>query len=67
MAVRTTENKNNTSGYLGVNWSEEKQKWHAKLGIKYKRIHLGYFDSPEDAHKAYLDAKKKYNLKGKKK
>ena len=61
MSQRTKENSNNTSGYLGVNWSKEKKKWHAKLGSGYRRIHIGYFDDPEEAHKAYLEAKK--NLK----
>ena len=49
MSARTQKNSNNTSGYLGVNWSKSKKKWHAKLGVRYRRLHLGYFDDPEDA------------------
>ena len=55
--------KNNTSGYTGVNWSEEKGKWHAKIGCNYKRIHLGYFSDIKDAFRAYEKARIKYHDK----
>lgn len=61
--MREKINKNNTSGHPGVNWSEEKGMWHAKIGINYKRIHLGYFSDIEDAAKAIEKAKKKYQTK----
>jgi hypothetical protein len=45
----------NTSGYRGVTWNKKSKKWQA--GIKAtKSIHLGLFNSPEDAARAY-DAK----------
>ncbi len=50
---------NNTSGFRGVNWNEEKQKWHAKISLKKKRLHLGYFSSAEKAALAYEKAKRK--------
>jgi hypothetical protein len=53
----------NTSGYSGVNWSKAKKKWHAKICIDYKRIHLGYFADISDAIIAYENALKKYELK----
>ena len=58
--MRTNKNKNNTSGFTGVNWSEEKHKWHSKIGHNYKRIHLGYFTNIEEAISAYENAKRKY-------
>lgn len=62
MALKKRElNSNNTSGYSGVNWSEEKHKWHAKIGLNYKRIHLGYFNDIEDAKLAVMKAKRKYH------
>lgn len=39
----------NTSGVSGVCWHKKLGKWTAKIGKNYKRIHLGCFDSFEDA------------------
>ncbi len=64
--MRSKENANNTSGYLGVNWSKEKEKWHAKIGYKNDRIHLGYFKDAHDAHLAYMKARRKFFLSPKK-
>jgi hypothetical protein len=57
----TRRQSNNTSGVKGVNWSEEHQKWHAKIGVGYKRLHLGFFDNLADAAAAYEEASKKYH------
>lgn len=35
-------------------------RWHARIKIKQKEIHLGVFDSEQKAHQAYLEAKEKY-------
>lgn len=61
--IRTKPNSNNTSGHVGVNWSEEKSKWHSKLGHRNKRIHLGYFENLSDAVQAYKNGVKKYKLR----
>jgi hypothetical protein len=53
--------KNNTSGYLGVNWSITCNKWESRISVKGKRIVIGYYDTPEEAHAAYLCAKKKHH------
>ena len=39
----------NTSGRKGVHWRDDLKKWHACIS----RIHLGYFDSKEEAAAAY--------------
>lgn len=46
----------NTSGYKGVFWVKDKGKWAAQIVLNYKAKHLGYFDTPEEAHKAYCEA-----------
>lgn len=45
------------SGYKGVAWRQRNKKFHATIRVKGRGIHLGYFDTAEDAHKAYLEAK----------
>lgn len=50
--------KNNKSGYQGV--VEKNGRWYAKINVNKKRIHLGGFNSPTLAHKAYLSAREKY-------
>ena len=38
----------------GVTKNVKGSRYHAVTGIKNKRIHLGSFDTPEEAHEAYL-------------
>jgi hypothetical protein len=60
--VRNTRTpKNNTSGYKGVSWNKPLQKWRARIKVNNKNIHLGLFDDPELAHKAYCEAADKYH------
>lgn len=53
--------KNNTSGIKGICWHKDRRKWHARIGIDGKRIHLGLFPTKELASQAYKDAAKKYH------
>jgi len=48
--------ENNTSGYKGVYWHKPMGKWCAAIKLKGKRIYLGYFQTPEEAHSAYCKA-----------
>ena len=52
--------KNNTSGVTGVNWDKRRNKWNARIGVNYVRIHLGNFDNFDDAVKARKEAEEKY-------
>lgn len=51
---------NNTSGYTGVWYNKNRNKWVAEIKANKKKKHLGYFDNKEDAHVAYEAAKDKY-------
>lgn len=55
--------KNNSSGYKGVSYCKEQNKWMASLGYTNndgKRCHkkIGRFYTPEEAHQAYCKAAK---------
>lgn len=54
---RRTAHRGNSSGLLGV--SPKRGKWRAQIKVDGKKRHLGLFDTPEAAHAAYLEAKRK--------
>lgn len=41
------------SGLKGVDWIQRVGKWRAKIMVKRKNIHIGYYDDKESAHTAY--------------
>jgi hypothetical protein len=49
--------KNNKSGYRGVSLYKPNGRWIARLMVERKAIHLGYFDTPEEANEAVLAAR----------
>jgi len=49
----STLHKNNTSGYKGIYWDKQAKRWRAQIDINNKTIHLGNFDTPEEASNAY--------------
>jgi hypothetical protein len=51
---------NNTSGFKGVSWDWYNRRWRAQISVEKKRINLGNYDTPEEAHAAYCRAAKKY-------
>ena len=52
-ARRRSDNK---SGYKGVHWYVRSRKWCSAIKVNGKRVHLGYFRSPQEAHAAYCAA-----------
>ncbi len=51
--------KDNTSGYKGVSFNKNRQKWQSYINYKCKMIHLGFFTFPEYAALKYnFEAKK---------
>jgi hypothetical protein len=51
---------NNSSGYKGVYFYKATGKYAAHIKDGPKQRTIGYFDTPEDAHIAYLEAAKRY-------
>lgn len=47
---------NSKSGLKGVSWNTPKRKWHARIQVNKKLIHLGYFTDNIEAAKAYNKA-----------
>lgn len=56
-ATRTGPRSNNKSGYKGVSWAKRRKQWEAKFSQTVRGArqheHLGYYDAPEDAARAY--------------
>lgn len=50
--------KNNTSGYVGVSYHKGTGRWSASVGVKYKKVHIGYYSIIEEA----VQARDKYIL-----
>lgn len=65
LATSTQNNANqnrrrdNTSGFKGVSYSKNAKKWAAAIQTKGNRIHIGYFDTAEQAYEAYCAEAKK--------
>lgn len=43
---------------MGISFIKERNKYESKIKIKGKTIHLGRFNTQEEAHQAYVDAKR---------
>jgi len=52
--------KNNTSGIIGVYWSNREKKWIAQITIDYKTIRLGGYENFEEVVRSRLEGEKKY-------
>lgn len=52
--------KDNTSGYKGISWNKNAQKWQVEIKIRGEKIYLGRYDNKENAIKARKEAEEKY-------
>lgn len=51
------EKKCHRDGHLvGTYWRKDLRKWESRLNLKGDKAYLGFFDTAEDAHKAYCSA-----------
>lgn len=46
--------KRNRSGFVGVYWHSRQKKWCAKICRNSRDIHVGYYDTPEQANAARI-------------
>jgi len=54
---RKPKSKNNM--FLGVTFEKRRKHWVAQIYANNKHIHIGSFSNQHDAHKAYVEAKRK--------
>lgn len=50
----------NKSGFKGVTWKPRIKRWVANIHINNQQTHLGCFDTPEEAHAAYMAAAREH-------
>jgi len=55
------ENCFNTSG-KGFYWNKQANKWQSKITLNGKSIHLGLFNTEDEARECYLKAKEKLHI-----
>jgi hypothetical protein len=58
---RRAAQSNSRSGHLGVSWHAASGKWAASIRVSGKKLHLGLFDCPAEAHQKYLGAKRRHH------
>jgi hypothetical protein len=47
-----------SSGLLGAHFQKTRNRWSSSIKLNGTKTHLGYFKTAEDAHVAYLNAKR---------
>jgi hypothetical protein len=55
-----SKKKNNTSGFSGVQWDKARNLWAAVIKSDYRNIHIGRYDTIEEAISARLFAENYY-------
>jgi len=49
----------NPSGFVGVSF--KRGRWMAALTVNRRQVYLGYYDTPQEAHAAYLKGKRTHH------
>jgi hypothetical protein len=50
------------SGLMGASWVELRKKWTARIKIDKKVISLGSYQTAEEAHRVYMEAKRRLHI-----
>lgn len=58
---RQAKSNNLSSGLLGVSLGKNGKNWGAHIKAQGKMRHLGYFGTKEEAHDAYVEAKRRFH------
>jgi hypothetical protein len=61
-SVTRNQNQWNRLTVKGYTWDKRINKWKAHIKLTGKKIHLGYFNTEEEARNAYLAAKQIYHV-----
>jgi hypothetical protein len=59
---QTLPYRSNVSGLRGVSFEARSNKWYARIRVAGKNLMLGYFRTAEEAHAAYVAAKKTHHF-----
>lgn len=57
-----TANADSKTGVLGVTYRPSKAKYQAQIAVNGKNRYLGMFDTEQEAHQAYLTAKREVHI-----
>lgn len=57
--LHRAEKDNRSTGVLGVKKEHRNDTYYARIGVSGKQRHLGTFPTAEEAHQAYLQAKRR--------
>lgn len=53
--------QNKSTGLLGVYYDAQRKKYSAQITVNGSTKHLGRFNTPQEAHQVYLEAKRQYH------
>lgn len=56
---RRARSDNKSTGLLGAYYNKRARRHFSSIGLNGRAVHLGYFDTAQEAHEAYLTAKRR--------
>lgn len=58
--VRNQRGRSSSAGLKGVHRNGKAKRWRGRICVDGRHLHLGYFNTPEEAHEAYWAAAQKH-------